>query len=181
MSSPAPDSPPDPGPPRLEELTSSGSYFEDFRPGERLRHPRGRLIEADEHMVLTHRALNTAQIHFNRTLAERDPSLRAQFGGRLVVAGPLVLAFAMGLASEDTTENALEIRALTEAKHTGGVFAGDTLFAESEVLDVSPSERPDAGLVTFRLFARTGREPKPVMEATYAALVRRRPPPGDSG
>jgi acyl dehydratase len=173
----------DPAPPGLAELTSPGSYFEDFRPGETVRHTRGRTIEGDEHMILTHRALNTAQIHFNQALAERDPSLRAQFEGRRVVAGPLVLAFAMGLASEDTTENALAIRGLAEAKHGAGVFAGDTLFAESRVLETRPSERPDAGIVTFRLTARTARDPRPVLEATYEALIRRRgstPATGDT-
>jgi itaconyl-CoA hydratase len=164
--------PPPPGP---EALTARGNFFEDFRVGQRMEHARGRTIEEAEHVLFTSRVLNTAQIHFNRVLAESDPDLQRQFEGRQVVVGAYVLALAMGLASEDTTENALAILGVPEARHTAGVRAGETLFARSEVLATRPAEQEDAGIVRFRLTGLTGAERRPVLEATYDALLRRRP------
>jgi len=86
-------------------ITSAGSYFEDFTVGDTLVHFRGRTItETDNHMF-TSLVMNTAQLHFNQDMVDKDP--KNYYDGRRVVYGGVVLAFVVGLASEDTSENAL--------------------------------------------------------------------------
>ncbi len=153
-------------------LTRSDNYFEDFAVGDVIVHPRGRTIGETEHMALTNVVLNTAQLHFNQALCDQDP--KTYFDGRRVVFGGLVLAFLCGLASEETTENALAELSFDEGRHKAPVFAGDTLFAESTVLEKREGDRPGAGIVKFRLHGKNQRG-EIVLEIDREVLVKRRP------
>ncbi len=152
--------------------TRRDNYFEDFAEGDVIVHPRGRTIGESEQMALTNLVLNTAQLHFNQALCDGDP--KTYFGGRRVVFGGLVLAFVCGLASEETTENALAELSFDEGRHQAPVFAGDTLFAESTVLEKRPADRPDAGIVKFRLLGKNQRG-EIVLTIDREVLVQRRP------
>jgi acyl dehydratase len=121
-------------------------------------------------MMLTNLVQNTAELHFNQVLVERRPDL--YFGGRRVVYGGIVLAFVVGLASEETSENAIAELGFDNGRHVAPVFAGDTLFAESTVLGKRDADRPDAGIVTFRLVGKNQRG-EPVLEIEREVLVRR--------
>jgi itaconyl-CoA hydratase len=155
-------------------LTRSDTYFEDFRVGEVIVSPRGRTLDEGEHMAWTSIVMNTAQLHFNGAMCEQSPG--TFFGGRRVVFGGLVLAFVAGLASGDTTENALGELSYDQGRHLHPVFAGDTLFAESEVLAKRDADRPDAGVVRFRLLGKN-QHGKVVLEIDREVLIRRRPTP----
>jgi acyl dehydratase len=153
-------------------LTRDDNWFEDFVPGQTIVHPRGRTIGETEHMALTNLVLNTAQLHFNQAMCDEQPEV--WFGGRRVVYGGIVLAFVAGLASEETTENAICELSYDEGRHKAPVFAGDTLFAESTVLETRPSpDRQDAGIVRFLLIGRNQRG-ETVLEITREILVRRK-------
>ncbi len=152
-------------------ITSDGSYFEDFMVGETLAHQRGRTItEADNHNF-TSLVMNTAELHFNQDLIDRNPG--AYVGGKLLVYGGVVLAFTVGLASEDTSENAIAEVEMDNGKHTNTVFHGDTIYAESTVLEKRDSHRPDAGLVKFKLI---GKKPDGtiVVEIERTVLIKRK-------
>lgn len=156
-------------------LTGSNTYFEDFTPGEMLRHARGRTIGDTEHIVFTSQVLNTAQIHFNQDLVDRDPAMQRQSGGKRLVVGTYVLAITLGLASEDTTENAKRIVRLKEARHTAPVFPMDTLYARTTV--VAKEDAPDdptAGHVTFLHEGLKADGETVCVRAEYTALVKRR-------
>ena len=130
-------------------ITNDGSYFEDFNVGETLVHFRGRTItEADNH-IFTSLVMNTAQLHFNQDMVDKEP--KTYYDGRRVVYGGVVLAFAMGLASEDTGENAITEIEMDNGRHTNPVFHGDTIYARSTVLEKLDSDRNDAGIVKFKL------------------------------
>ncbi len=161
--------------PGLSSLTRSDNYFEDFAVGEVIIHPRGRTLGETEHMALTNIVLNTAQLHFNQAMCDLDP--KTYFDGRRVVFGGLVLAFVCGLASEETTENALAELSFDEGRHKAPVFAGDTLFAESTVLAKRDADRPDAGIVKLRLLGKNQRG-EVVLEIDREVLVKRRPTTG---
>ncbi|MBI5542414.1 MAG: MaoC family dehydratase [Deltaproteobacteria bacterium] len=152
-------------------LTRGDNYFEDFVVGDTLVHPRGRTLSEAEHMMLTNMVLNTAQLHFNQAMCEESPD--AYFAGRRVVYGGLVLAFVAGLASEETTENALAELSMDNGRHLSPVFAGDTLFAESTVLQKRDSDLPDAGVVRFRLIGKNQRG-ETVLEIDREVLIKRR-------
>src|SRR5947209_13344941 len=89
--------------------------------------------------------MNTNQMHFNRPFAERT-----EFGRPLVVSS-LTLAVVLGLSVADTSENAVANLGWDEIKLPNPVFAGDTLWAESEVLTARESKsRPSCGIVGIR-------------------------------
>jgi acyl dehydratase len=153
-------------------LTRDDNFWEDFEVGCTIVHPRGRTIADTEHMALTSIVLNTAQLHFNQAMCDEDPD--TYFDGRRVVYGGIVFAFVVGLASEETSENALAELTFDEGRHKAPVFAGDTLFAESTVLEKRPSpEREDAGIVKFLLVGKNQRG-QVVLEITREVLVKRR-------
>lgn len=154
--------------------TRDDNYFEDFVVGETLVHPRGRTVSEAEHMLLTNMVLNTAQLHFNQAMCDEAPE--TYFGGRRVVFGGLVLAWVAGLASEETSENAVAEVSLDNGRHVAPVFAGDTLFAESTVLD-KRREGDDAGCVKFLLVGKNQRGEK-VLEIERELLIRCRPKGG---
>jgi acyl dehydratase len=153
-------------------ITSEGSYFEDFTVGDTLVHSRGRTItEADNHMF-TSLVMNTAQLHFNQDMVDKDP--KNYYDARRVVYGGVVLAFVLGLASEDTSENALGELEMDNGKHTNPVFHGDTVYAESTVLEKRDSDRPDAGIVKFKLVGKNAAGAA-VVEIERTVLIKRRP------
>jgi itaconyl-CoA hydratase len=153
-------------------LTGSGNYLEDFTPGQRIRHAQGRTV-GHEHAEWTLRCMNGVQLHFNADYCANDPLVMQRFGGRVVVYGGWVLALVRGLASQDTSENALAEPGFANGRHLKPVHEGDTLYAESEVLAVEPAS--DAGgLVRFRLRGLNQRG-EVVLEIERDVLVKRRP------
>ncbi|HLL85485.1 MAG TPA: hypothetical protein VK420_22630, partial [Longimicrobium sp.] len=78
-----------------------------------------------------------------------------------------------GLASGETTENALAELSMDNGRHTHPVFAGDTLFAESVVTGKRESDRPDAGVVSFKLLGRN-QEGRVVLEIDREVLIKKR-------
>ncbi len=152
-------------------ITSEGSYFEDFTVGDTLVHSRGRTITETDNHVFTSLVMNTAQLHFNQDMVDKDP--KNYYDGRRVVYGGVVLAFVVGLASEDTSENALAELEMDNGKHTNPVFHGDTIFAESTVLEKRDADRADAGIVKFKLVGKNSRG-LPVVEIERTVLIKRR-------
>lgn len=151
----------------LESLTGSDNLFEDFPPGLVIRHARGKTIEAFEHVLITNMTMNTAQGHFNEHWARTT-----RFGQRMVFGG-YTMALVLGLASQDTGENAVGELALDKIKLGHPVFAGDTLYAYSEVLAVHDGDRPDAGIVHFRHWG-VNQDDTVVFEGERQVLIRRR-------
>ena len=157
--------------PKARKLTHDDTYFEDFEVGDLLVSPRGRTISDTEHMAWTSIVMNTAQLHFNQAMCDESP--KTYFDGKRVVYGGIVLAFVAGLASGETTENALSELSFNNGRHLNPVFAGDTLFAESTVLTKCDSDRPDAGIVGFKLIGRN-QDGKIVLEIDREVLIKRK-------
>lgn len=148
-------------------FTSPDSYFEDFTPGQRMRHGRGKTIGENETVILAHLTMNTAQGHFNA----HDMAV-SKFGRRITYGG-VTASIIVGLASEDTSENALADVALDKLRLKTPVVEGDTLYSASEVLACEPSDRADAGLVTFKHVGFNQRD-ELVCEVERTVLIRRR-------
>jgi acyl dehydratase len=148
-------------------LTGPGSYFEDFRVGDVLRHARGRTICEHDNVGMTLQVLNTAQAHFNEHAARRTLPGRLVFGG-------VTIAMVIGLTMQDTAENAVAELGLSGIRLRAPVFHGDTLYAYSEVLAASDSARADAGVLSFRHYGVNQRD-ELVFEGERRVLVKRRP------
>ncbi len=152
---------------KVAALTGKGNYFEDFAPGAVMRHARGKTVSELENVLITNLVMNTAQGHFNEhAMADTMFGKRITFGG---VTASLVI----GLASEDTSENALAELSLDKIRFTNPVFHDDTIYAYTEVLGAEPSEREDAGIVRFRHWG-INQDDKTVFEGERSVLVKRR-------
>ena len=140
-------------------LSSGDTYFEDLSPGDTLEHARGRTL-TDEHIALTGMLDNTAQVHCNRALIERDPE--RYLGGQLVVYGGIPFALALGLSSRDVADNSLGDLAYRTGRHTAPMFAGDTLFATTELVARRDCPgRVDLGILEVILRGYKVEEPGP--------------------
>ncbi len=152
-------------------ITGSGNYFEDFRVGDVYEHVRGRTVTDFDNYLVTHMTMNTAQVHFNLPFAKE--MMGGQFHERLFV-GPGTIAIVIGLTSEDMSENAFMDLGMTGIRMPNPVFAGDTLHARSEVLEVRESpDRPDAGIVRYR-FTGLKDGGVPVVEGERTILIKKR-------
>jgi itaconyl-CoA hydratase len=122
-----------------------GRFLEDFSPGDVFRSRLGRTISEADNTWFTCLTMNTNQVHFNTVFAEKT-----RFG-RLLVNSCLTLALVTGLSVPDTSENGTANLAWTDISLPSPVFVGDTLFAESEVVDVRASKtNPSVGIVSLR-------------------------------
>jgi acyl dehydratase len=152
---------------KLSDLTGKTNYFEDFHVGDVIRHARGKTVEGLENVLITNMVMNTAQSHFN------EHSMRnSQYGGRLSYGG-VNFSLCMGLAMQDCGENALAEMGMDNIRLMNPVVHGDTLYAYSEVLSTEPSERPDAGIVTFRHYG-VNQDDKQVFQGDRTMLIKRR-------
>src|ERR687885_1293202 len=119
-----------------------GRYLEDFEEGAVYKHwPAKTVTEAEDHLfcLLT---MNHHPLHVN------DEYARQSQQGKNVVVGPLVYSLAVGMTVSDVSGKAIANLATEELSHPAPVFHGDTLYCESEVLEVRPSSsKPDRGTV----------------------------------
>ncbi|HSD09690.1 MAG TPA: MaoC family dehydratase [Candidatus Binatia bacterium] len=114
----------------LAHLSAADGYFEDLAPGDTIEHSRGRTITT-EHIALTAQLDNTSQVHCNQFLIDQNPA--KYIGGQLIVYGGIAFNVFLGLSSPDVGENSLGDVEYRTGRHTGPVFAGDTLFASTEI------------------------------------------------
>jgi len=114
----------------VAHLSAADGYFEDLPVGDTIEHSRGRTITT-EHIALTAQLDNTSQVHCNQFLIDQDPS--KYIGGQLIVYGGIPFNVFLGLSSPDVGENSLADVEYKTGRHTGPVFAGDTLFAATEI------------------------------------------------
>ena len=132
-------------------LSGQPHLFEDYRVGERIDHADGATIEEAEHQMATRLYHNTARVHFNQHV-EKD----GRFGRRIVYGGH-VISVARAL-SFNGLGNAAALAAINGGRHTNPSFAGDTLYAWSEVLAAEPVPgRGDVGALRLRTVATKDR------------------------
>ena len=126
------------------ELAGSPHAFEDYRPGEKIDHVDGVTVEEAEHQLATRLCQNTARVHFD-ALAQQG----SRFGKRLIYGG-VAISLARALAFNGLGNAALML-AINAGRHVSPLFAGDTFYAWSEVLDTT--DLGAAGALRLRLVA----------------------------
>jgi acyl dehydratase len=140
-----------------------GRYLEEFEVGAVYKHwPAKTVTEADDHLfcLIT---MNHHPLHINDVYAGQSQQ------GRNVVVGPLVYSLALGMSVSDVSGKAIANLATEELKHPAPVFHGDTLFCESEVLEVKESRsKTDRG--TVRVHTRVLNQ-EGVLVAEFKRLV----------
>ena len=122
-----------------------GRYYEDFVVGDVYEHRPGRTISEADNTWFTLLTMNTHPMHFDAEYAKKS-----EFG-KCIVCSPLTVALMAGMSVSDVSQKAIANLGWTDIKLTFPLFAGDTLYAESEVLDKRASaSRPAAGIVTVK-------------------------------
>lgn len=162
-----------------EALAGSPHHWEDYAEGERIDHVDGVTIEEACHMTATRLYQNTARVHFNR-----HAEAGGRFGRRIVYGGH-VMSLARTL-SFNGLANGFRIAAINAGRHLAPAFAGDTIYAWTEVLQrfALPGRR-DLGALRLRTRAAKDRpcgdfpaEEKDsalVLDWDYTVLIPRRP------
>ncbi|MFN3671397.1 MAG: MaoC family dehydratase [Bosea sp. (in: a-proteobacteria)] len=134
-----------------DKLSGSPFRWHDYAPGERIDHVDGMTVEEAEHQIATRLYQNTAKVHFDGHGA-RD----SRFGKRLIYGGH-VISLARAL-SFNGLGNAFHIAGINGGRHVAPLFAGDTVFAWSEVLAAAEVPgRSDVGALRLRLVATKNR------------------------
>lgn len=122
--------------------------YGDYEVGEKIDHVDGVTLEEAEHMLATRLWQNTAKVHFN-TEARED--------GRRLIYGGHIISLARALQFNGMA-NAAMVAAINAGAHTAPAFAGDTVYAWSEVLDKAETAAPGVGALRVRLVATKGRD-----------------------
>jgi len=124
-----------------------GNFAEDFVVGDVYQHPLGRTITEDDSTWFTLLTVNTNQNHFNEHYAKMNPIAE----GRVIVNSGFTVALVLGMSVLDMSQHAVANLGWTDIKLTAPVYVGDTLYAESKVLEMrESSSRPDFGILTMR-------------------------------
>ncbi len=160
------------------DFTASGCVkrWHDYATGDCLNHVDGITIEEAEHQMATRLYQNTARVHFNAHQAQQT-----RFGKRLVYGGH-VISIARAL-SYNGLANAFAVAAINAGRHSAPVFAGDTIYAGTQVLDTARTRNPQVGALRLRTLAckntpvtrdvlqRNDLDPSVVLEWDYWVLL----------
>ena len=122
-----------------------GRYYEEFEIGDVYEHRPGRTISETDNTWFTLLTMNNHPLHFDAEYAAKS-----EFG-RPLVNSCLTLSIVVGMSVSDVSYKAIGNLGWNDIKLTAPVYAGDTLYAESEVLAKRESQsRPTQGIVTVR-------------------------------
>jgi len=133
------------------DSTGGKYFFEDYEAGERLNHPEGITVDNSDHTLATKLYQNNAKVHFNDHMMKSSP-----MGQRLMYGG-IVISMARAL-SFNGFQNAQWIYAINSGAHANPTYAGDTIYAYTQVLETIEHKRDDIGLLRLRTVAVTNQK-----------------------
>jgi itaconyl-CoA hydratase len=120
-------------------------FYEDLDVGDVYRSRFGRTVTETDNLLFTTLTMNTNQVHFNAAYAEKTR------WGKPLVNSTFTLALVTGLSVQDVTEHAAANLAWTDVSLPAPVFHGDTIWAETEILEKRESRsNPSVGIVRMR-------------------------------
>ncbi len=148
----------------------SGRYFEEFEVGQQFKHALGRTVTEMDNVLFSALTMNTQPLHVNEDFAKKT-----EFGQR-VVNGIFILGLVVGLTVPELTEGTIVATVgYDRVVSPQPVFHGDTIYAETEVLDKRDSKsRPEVGIVRFKHRGRKS-DGTIVIELERTAMFLKRP------
>lgn len=151
------------GPQRYRE--TFGRYLEDFTVGDVYEHRPGKTVTEYDNHLFTLLTLNTHPLHFDAEYAKAS-----EFKRNLVVS-PYTLSLLIGMSVTDLSQKAIANLGMDGVKFTAPVFVGDTLYAESTVLEKRESKsRPGQGIVTVKTIGKN-QDGAVICEFTRSMLI----------
>ncbi len=128
---------------------SYGRYLEDFKVGDIYEHRPGRTITETDNTWFTLLTMNQHPLHFDKEYAKHS-----EFG-KVLVNSTMTLSMVAGMSVSDVSQKTIANLGWDKIKMPAPVFVGDTIYAESEVLEIRESKsRPTAGIVTVRTLGK---------------------------
>ena len=128
---------------------SYGRYLEDFKVGDIYEHRPGRTITETDNTWFTLLTMNQHPLHFDKEYAKHS-----EFG-KILVNSTMTLSMVAGMSVSDVSQKTIANLGWDKIKMPAPVFVGDTIYAESEVLEIRESKsRPAAGIVTVRTLGK---------------------------
>ena len=146
-----------------------GNYFEDFSVGQTFKHWPGRTITDFDDTWFTLMTMNTNPIHFDVHFASQSQH------GQCLVNGLLVISLVTGMTVRDLSENAIANLEYESIRHVAPTFHGDTLYAESNILEVTPSKTKNDRGVVYVETRGVNQKGEVVLTLRRRVLVARRP------
>jgi len=124
----------------------AGKFYDDLQVGLKIKHSSGRTITEADNVFFNALTMNSQPLHLNE-----DFSRKTQFGQR-IVNGILTLGIVIGITVSDLTEGTIIANLNYETvNHPKPVFHGDTIYVETEVVDMRESRtKNDRGIVMLR-------------------------------
>lgn len=151
--------------------TRGGIYFDDFAPGQVIKHRFTRSITFMDNVLFSNMTMNPQALHIDRHFAETETEW-----GKPLMNSLFTLGLMIGITVPDTTNGTLFANlGMTDVRFPNPVFENDTIRVESEILAVRTSaSRPTMGIVEFhhRAFKQDG---KLVAECKRQSLILKRP------
>jgi acyl dehydratase len=128
----------------------AGKFYEDLDPGMTFQHTSGRTVTETDNVLFSTLTMNTQALHINEDFASKT-----QFGRR-IVNGIFTMGLVVGLTVADLTDSTIVANlGYDSVRHPHPVFHGDTIYAETEVLEKrESSSRPDRGIVRLKQIGR---------------------------
>ena len=127
---------------KREITEQSGRHYEQFEVGDTYAHKPGRTISETDNTWFTLLTMNTHPLHFDKEYAKKS-----EFG-QILVNSAFTVSLIVGMSVRDVSQNAIANLGWKEIRLPSPVFVGDTLYAESTVLEKRESKsRPNAGIV----------------------------------
>ncbi len=150
-----------------------GKYYEDLQVGDHFQHSQGRTVTEADNVLFSAITMNDQPLHINEDFASHT------IFGKRVVNGLYTMALVVGLSVNDLTEGTIVANLSYEhVVHLKPVFHGDTIYAETQVVDKRESKsNPDRGIVRFKHVGRN-QNGDTVVEIERTALFLKRPKRG---
>ena len=153
----------------VDQRETFGGWFDDFEPGQVFKHWPGKTVTEMDNHLFSLITMNHNPLHLDENV------MSGHTHGRILVNGVYVMGLAVGMSVRDTSGKAIANLEYERVTHDGPVFHGDTIYAESEVLEVTPSQsRPDRGVVHIETRAHNQNGNR-VLTLRRRFLVRKRP------
>jgi acyl dehydratase len=147
-----------------------GKYYEDLEVGLVFKHSLGRTISEFDNVMFSSLTMNPQPLHINEDFASKTAY------GRRIVNGIFTMGLVVGLSVSDLTDATIVANlGYEKVLHPKPVFHGDTIYAETEVLEKRESKsNPDRGIVRLKQIGRN-QDGVVVVELERSVLFLRRP------
>lgn len=145
-----------------------GNYFEDFEKGQVIKHALSKTIFESDNNLFSLLTMNHHPVHLNADYASGNQH------GKILVVGTLVFSLVVGMTVPDISGKAIANLEYEKVNHLGPVFINDTLYAKTEVLEVTPSKsKNDRGIVYVETIGYN-QDGKDVISFRRKVLIKRK-------